>query len=501
MFYTGPKKASVVSGVNLTPEETQLVEDVLQMEEGYVLDLSDRTIRDFFAEFKVDIDAQKYKDGPTAGKANRVRSFLRQTPAPLVGRVMIALLDRRVASANHGLSDAQVARYRQMAARFGGPKSTPAPETNLFQVAGAAYELGAALGRATTAAAATRAPAPHAAVATPAPPPIVAAPTLAPAPILAAPTAAPLPIVARPADAGPPAALPPAPDPRSALPVPAKPICFVAQPFHEPFQGRFDEDIRPAIEAAGLTAYKVDEDKGADKLVEDIHAGIERASVVLVDITEDNPNVWYELGYSQALGKPLVMISCSSERPAGKPYPFDVRGRKIIDFATGRRSAHDKLQKDVTERIKALLEREEQKPPPPPAHAESRALVAAPTTDGVDEDTLLVIGIVLGGCTLEEDLMPIYEVKEALESHGLSKPEVAIAIRNARAQDYIQTREGQNHNGDSYDGVCLSNKGDKFVLQHPQRFKTDRTPCPPSGGYGGGRGGYGGGGYGGGGRG
>lgn len=134
----------------------------------------------------------------------------------------------------------------------------------------------------------------------------------------------------------------------------AMPTCFVAQPFREPYQARFIEDLKPAIEAAGLTAYKVDLDPAADRLIEDIEANIRVAEVVLVDITEDNPNVWYELGFSQALAKPVVLISCSTDR-GDRPYPFDVRGRKIIGYATGTRSAHDKLRADITERIAAIL--------------------------------------------------------------------------------------------------------------------------------------------------
>lgn len=146
---------------------------------------------------------------------------------------------------------------------------------------------------------------------------------------------------------------------------PLKPECFVAQPFREPYQGRFDEDIRPAIEAAGLAAYKVDKDPSADRLIEDIEGAIERAAVVLVDITEDNANVWYELGYSQALKKPLVLICCATDRAPTAQFPFDIRHRKVISYSTGKRSDHDALQKDVTERIRALLARA-------PAAAEGR---------------------------------------------------------------------------------------------------------------------------------
>jgi hypothetical protein len=38
-------------------------------------------------------------------------------------------------------------------------------------------------------------------------------------------------------------------------------ICFVIQPFDEDNNKRYKSVIKPAIETAGLTPYRVDEDK------------------------------------------------------------------------------------------------------------------------------------------------------------------------------------------------------------------------------------------------
>ena len=180
------------------------------------------------------------------------------------------------------------------------------------------------------------------------------------------------------------------PTTRLTLPLnPKMPICFVAQPFREPFQGRIAETIEPAIRNAGMVAYKVEDDVAADKLIGYIHAAIERAALVLVDITMDNPNVWYELGYSQALKKPLVMISCTSERDTAKPYPFDVRGRKVIEYATTKRSDHEKLQHAVTKRLETLLRNVGHVPSPPPLMAPVVTSAIVPDPNDVDVVNLL----------------------------------------------------------------------------------------------------------------
>ncbi len=65
------------------------------------------------------------------------------------------------------------------------------------------------------------------------------------------------------------------------------PICFVIQPFDAgKFDKRFDDVYRPAIEAAGLDAYRVDRDPGVDVPIDAIEDGIRNATVCLSDITE-----------------------------------------------------------------------------------------------------------------------------------------------------------------------------------------------------------------------
>jgi len=77
------------------------------------------------------------------------------------------------------------------------------------------------------------------------------------------------------------------------------PTCFVIQPFDSAgkFDKRYKETFVPAIVAAGLEPYRVDQDARADVLITSIEDGIRSAAsaaVCLADITTDNPNVWYE---------------------------------------------------------------------------------------------------------------------------------------------------------------------------------------------------------------
>ncbi len=110
------------------------------------------------------------------------------------------------------------------------------------------------------------------------------------------------------------------------------PTCFMIQPFDSgKFEKRFEETFAPAIRAADLEPYKVNQDPRVDVLITSIEDGIRSAAVCLADITMDNPNVWFELGFAFAANRPVVMV-CSDER-VGK-YPFDIQHRVVTPYKT-----------------------------------------------------------------------------------------------------------------------------------------------------------------------
>ena len=69
-------------------------------------------------------------------------------------------------------------------------------------------------------------------------------------------------------------------------------ICFVIQPFDDgKFDKRFVDIFAPAIKAAGLEPYRVDQDPAVEIPIDAIEDRIKAASVCLAEITTDNPNV------------------------------------------------------------------------------------------------------------------------------------------------------------------------------------------------------------------
>jgi tetratricopeptide (TPR) repeat protein len=76
------------------------------------------------------------------------------------------------------------------------------------------------------------------------------------------------------------------------------------------FNRVYRELIGPALERAGLNAFRADEERRAGDIRVDMFQELLIADLVVVDITIDNPNVWYELGVRHALrSRGVVLIS------------------------------------------------------------------------------------------------------------------------------------------------------------------------------------------------
>jgi len=128
--------------------------------------------------------------------------------------------------------------------------------------------------------------------------------------------------------------------------------CFVIQPFDKgPFDQRYEDVLSPAINNADLEPYRVDQDPAVSIPIQSIEDGIQSSYVCLADITLDNPNVWFEVGYAIAAKKEVVFI-CSEDRRT--PFPFDVQHRTITKYATASPRDFKELQEKITRRLKAI---------------------------------------------------------------------------------------------------------------------------------------------------
>ena len=129
---------------------------------------------------------------------------------------------------------------------------------------------------------------------------------------------------------------------------------FVIQEFNEDNDKRYQSVIKPAIEAAGFKPYRVDKDKHVQIPIADIEKKIKESAACIADISDDNLNVCYEVGFAAALEKPLILI-CAKRKEASS-YPFDIKHRHVFSYTANTASGHKELKKEITERLKAIGE-------------------------------------------------------------------------------------------------------------------------------------------------
>lgn len=244
--------------------------------------------------------------------------------------------------------------------------------------------------------------------------------------------------------------------------------CFVIQPFDSgKFDKRFADIYKPAIEAAGLEAYRVDKDPSVSVPIDSIEDGIKQASVCLADITADNPNVWYELGYAFALGRPIVMV-CSDER-TGKKYPFDIQHRSIIPYQADSPSDFDKLKESLTVRIRALVKKGET------LQKLSESDPVAPV-EGLTQAEILVLAVVAGSSFLPLSPISAFSAKRDAERAGVTNMGFNIGVRRLSAKKFIEIVEiWDDNNGEQYDGIQITESGWAWIENNETKFVLHRS--------------------------
>lgn len=78
--------------------------------------------------------------------------------------------------------------------------------------------------------------------------------------------------------------------------------------------------MKPVCAEFGLNAVRADETYGPRVILADIVKQIDEAIVIVAEITPGNPNVYYEVGYAHARGKPTILIADHEV----EKLPFDI---------------------------------------------------------------------------------------------------------------------------------------------------------------------------------
>ncbi len=109
-----------------------------------------------------------------------------------------------------------------------------------------------------------------------------------------------------------------------------------------------------AHDSIKLNCLRADDIPGAGfDLLEKIHIMIERAELVIAEVSERNPNVFYELGYAVGIKKSVLLIA-----RRGVEIPTDLRGRELIlysDDKGGTKTFAEELRNNLRRRMNSQI--------------------------------------------------------------------------------------------------------------------------------------------------
>lgn len=107
--------------------------------------------------------------------------------------------------------------------------------------------------------------------------------------------------------------------------------------------------ISPAAEHCGYAALRADQISEPGLITSQVIQHIIDDPLVIADLTERNPNVFYELAIRHALRKPLVQII-----KRGEQIPFDVAGTRTIPVDHRDLESVEEAKQEIVRQIESL---------------------------------------------------------------------------------------------------------------------------------------------------
>jgi len=113
--------------------------------------------------------------------------------------------------------------------------------------------------------------------------------------------------------------------------------CFIIMSFDQKYDSVYEQAIKRAVQDKGYKCIRLDDESIPNTIPNKMIREIINSDLVIADISDPNPNVFYELGISHSVGNKTIIISQNL-----KNLPFDVRTEYTIGY------------KDTRERLRLL---------------------------------------------------------------------------------------------------------------------------------------------------
>jgi hypothetical protein len=125
---------------------------------------------------------------------------------------------------------------------------------------------------------------------------------------------------------------------------------FVVMPFLEPWSNDVFDLIQRCVSAVdeSIEVVRADRIPKPGRITMQIMEEITRASFIVADVTNTNPNVFWELGFAHALHKPTILLTQAVE-----DAPFDVHDHRMVLYNP---ETIDLVEEELTAHVVNALE-------------------------------------------------------------------------------------------------------------------------------------------------
>ncbi|WP_318310494.1 hypothetical protein [Flagellimonas crocea] len=117
---------------------------------------------------------------------------------------------------------------------------------------------------------------------------------------------------------------------------------FVIMPFDEAFDDIYQIGIKETAKDLEVKAYRLDEELFEEGMLDKIYSEIENADFIIADLSDKNPNVFYELGYAHAIDKLCILTTTSAEN-----IPFDLKHKRHIVYGNKISYLKEQLSENI----------------------------------------------------------------------------------------------------------------------------------------------------------
>ena len=103
---------------------------------------------------------------------------------------------------------------------------------------------------------------------------------------------------------------------------------FIVMSFKEEYDDLYDA-YDTAVKEFGFEADRTDQVTSLERIMPRILDGIKHSAFVIADVTEKSLNVFYEIGFAEGIGRPVIITA-----KEGTELPFDIKDTPIVFWST-----------------------------------------------------------------------------------------------------------------------------------------------------------------------